>query len=601
MPGVEHLPPQDLGDFFVDRYEVTNRAYKRFVEAGGYEKPDYWKEPFVENGRTLTFAEAMARFRDKTQRPGPATWEVGDYPEGQGDHPVTGVSWYEAAAYAAFAGKRLPSVYHWDRVALTWASGDIVPLSNLAGTGLVPTGRTAAMNRYGTYDLAGNAREWCANASSRGGRFILGGGWNDPPYAFNDAYAQSAWDRSETNGFRCIQYPDASTPDASLEAEVPFPFRDFRSEPGVSDETFALFLNQYRYDDSRSTPQVEETREEEDYTRQKVAFDAAYGGERMAAYLFLPKNGSPPFQTVVLFPGSGAIHTRSSASLTPGLFLFLLKSGRALLYPVYKSTFERGDGLASDYPDETSNWKDHVVMWGKDLRRSIDYLETRPDVDAARLAYMGYSWGAAMGPIMMAVEPRFKAGIVVVAGLNFQHSLPEVDEVHYAPRVKIPVLMLNGKYDFFFPYETSQRPLLRAAGHAARAQEARRARDQPLLPEDRPRAGVARLAGRAPRTRGSPTLIGRTLQSCGSGFSSSRPWSQTARLPSGVGSSSRTHDSRNRARRSASPSRSPSSGVQATRITSPRRRMRNVAPSSSTWMGVSAKTSIGPPSSSTST
>jgi dienelactone hydrolase len=464
MPGVEHLPPRTPGDFFVDRFEVTNREYERFVEAGGYERPDYWKEPFVENGRTLTFAEAMARFRDRTQRPGPSTWEVGDPPEGQGDHAVTGVSWYEAAAYAEFAGKRLPSIYHWDRVALTWASGDIVPLSNLGGSRLERAGARAGMNRYGTYDLAGNAREWCANASSRGGRFILGGGWNDPAYAFNDAYAQSPWDRSETNGFRCIRPADGSAADANLEAEVPLPFRDFRSEPGVSDETFALFLSQYRYDDKSLHAQVEETREEEDYTRQKVAFDAAYGGERMTAYLFLPKKGSPPFQTVVLFPGSGAIHTRSSASLNPGMSLFVLKGGRALLQPVYKSTYERGDGLASDYPDETSGWRDHVVMWGKDVRRSIDYLQTRPDVDGERLAYMGISWGAAMGPIMMAVEPRLKTGVVVVAGLNFQRALPEVDEVHYAPRVKIPVLMLNGKYDFFFPYETSQVPFFELLG-----------------------------------------------------------------------------------------------------------------------------------------
>jgi dienelactone hydrolase len=466
MPGVEDLPSKELGDFSVDRYEVTNRAYRRFVEAGGYQKPDYWKEPFVEDGRTLTFAEAMARFRDKTRRPGPATWEVGDYPEGQADHPVTGVSWYEASAYATFAGQRLPSVYHWDRVALTWASGEIVPLSNLSGSGLVRTGGIAAMNRFGAYDLAGNAREWCANPSSRGGRFILGGGWNDPPYAFNDAYAQSPWDRSETNGFRCIQPADTSAPDARLEATIPLPFRDFKSEPRVSDETFALFLNQYRYDATPLHATVEETLEEEDYRRERISFDAAYGGERMTAYLFLPRKGRPPFQTVVLFPGSGAIHTRSSASLAPGGFLFLLKSGRALFQPVYKSTYERGDGLASDYPAETSSWRDHVVMWGKDLRRSIDYLETRPDIDADRPAYLGYSWGAAMGPIMMAVEPRLKVGIVVVAGLNFQRALREVDEVHYAPRVKIPVLMLNGKYDFFFPYETSQLPFFELLGTA---------------------------------------------------------------------------------------------------------------------------------------
>jgi poly(3-hydroxybutyrate) depolymerase len=134
------------------------------------------------------------------------------------------------------------------------------------------------------------------------------------------------------------------------------------------------------------------------------------------------------------------------------------------MFPIYKSTYERGDGLVSDYPDETANWRDHVIMWGKDLRRSVDYLESRDDIDRDRLAFQGLSWGAAMAPIMMAVEPRIKAGIVVVAGLNFQTSLPEVDQPNYITRVTVPVLMLNGKYDFFFPYETSQVPYFELLG-----------------------------------------------------------------------------------------------------------------------------------------
>ena len=51
-----------------------------------------------------------------------------------------------------------------------------------------------------------------------------------------------------------------------------------------------------------------------------------------------------------------------------------------------------------------------------------------------------------------------------MAGFEFQRALPEVDALHYAPRVRIPVLMLNGKYDFFFPYETAQLPYLELLG-----------------------------------------------------------------------------------------------------------------------------------------
>jgi dienelactone hydrolase len=464
FPGIENMPPQQLGDFFIDRHEVTQREFKRFVDAGGYSRPEFWRAPFVDGGRTLPFGEAMARFVDRTGLPGPATWEVSDYPEGRDDDPVTGVSWFEAAAYAAFAGKRLPTIYHWDHVAFTWGSGNIVPASNLGGDGARPVASGAARNRFGTEDLGGNAREWCANGDSRGGRFILGGGWDDPAYAFNDAFAQSPWDRSQTNGFRCIREVATSRVDPALEATIELPFRDFRSEPRVSDETFAQYLTQFRYDATPLRAEIEERLEKEDYIRERISFDAAYGGERMTAYLFLPKHGTPPYQTVVMFPGSGAIHTRSSADVAPGRGSFAPKGGRALLLPVYKSTYERGDGLVSDYPDTSNNWKDHILMWGKDFRRSIDYVETREDLDSGRIAYLGLSWGSAMAPFMIAIEPRVKAGVLVVAGLNFQKALPEVDEVAYTMRVKVPILMLNGKYDFFFPYDTSQLPFFELLG-----------------------------------------------------------------------------------------------------------------------------------------
>jgi dienelactone hydrolase len=472
MPGLEQHPFVPVGDFLMDRFEVTNREYQRFVDAGGYQNRAYWKYPFRKDNRELTWEEAMALFVDKTGQPGPSTWEVGDSPEGQAAYPVTGVSWYEANAYAEFVGKSLPTVYHWDRVAFTWASPAIVPLSNLTAKGLLPAGTSNSMNRFGIFDLAGNVREWCVNQSSRGGRFILGGGWNDPAYAFNDAYAQSAFDRSATNGFRCIRYLEAEANHADLEQTINLPFRDFMTEKPVSDATFELFLRQYAYDKIPLNAAIESEQDSDDWIRQKIIFDAAYGTERMLAYLFLPKTAKPPFQTVIYFPGSGAIHTRSSESLSPGSRDFILKSGRALMYPIYKSTYERGDALRSDYPNESNFWKEHVIMWTKDFSRAIDYLETREDIDADKLVYYGASWGGAMGGISPAVEKRIKGSVLLVAGLLFQPALPEVEPVNFLPRITMPVLMLNGKYDFFFPYETSQRPFFEIAWNAREGQKA---------------------------------------------------------------------------------------------------------------------------------
>ena len=103
-------------------------------------------------------------------------------------------------------------------------------------------------------------------------------------------------------------------------------------------------------------------------------------------------------------------------------------------------------------------------MWIKDMSRSIDYLETRSDIDADKLAFAGYSWGGSMGAFVPAIEPRIKASILTVAGICFQPCFPEVDQVNYLPRIKSPVLMLNGRYDFFFPYETSQLPFYTLLG-----------------------------------------------------------------------------------------------------------------------------------------
>ena len=106
-------------------------------------------------------------------------------------------------------------------------------------------------------------------------------------------------------------------------------------------------------------------------------------------------------------------------------------------------------------------------MWSKDLRRSIDYLETRDDIDTDRLAYYGVSWGGRIAPIMLVLENRFNTAILYVAGLRFQRSRPEADPFNFLPRVTLPVLMLNGKNDFYFPIETSQEPFFELLGTPA--------------------------------------------------------------------------------------------------------------------------------------
>ena len=379
LVGTDGSQPLALRDWKMDRYETSNREFRAFIEAGGYRDSTWWLEPVRENGRTLSRAEAMARFVDQTGRPGPSTWVAGDYPAGQGDMPVGGVSWYEAAAYAKWKGKSLPTIYHWASAANVRFSRGVVPESNLEGTGPWAVGKPRAVSLSGVSDLAGNVREWNQNEGGRELRFILGGGWSDPTYAFVDAYAQPPMDRSAINGIRLVRYDPADTNVAVASRPIPRAFTDWFKVPSVSDAVFQGFRTQFDYDPLPLEARVERTDStSEEWTAEFVSFTAAYGKERMQAWVFLPKHGTPPYQTVVYFPGSGAINTHTSAERRDMAGSFVVKSGRAFVLPIYKSTYERTDSITSDIPNQSIFWRDHVVMWAKDFRRALDYLSSRP-------------------------------------------------------------------------------------------------------------------------------------------------------------------------------------------------------------------------------
>jgi eukaryotic-like serine/threonine-protein kinase len=467
IPGLDHLPAVNLADYWIDQHEVSNRDFKKFVDDGGYRRKELWQEPFVRDGQSIGFDAAMTLLVDTTGKPGPATWEQGVYPAGQADYPVTGVSWYEAAAYARWAGKSLPTIYHWSRVADQRLSGEVVPAGNFSGKALLPVAQAGGITRGGVVGMPGNVKEWCLNPAGAK-RYILGGAYNEPVYMFTDADAQSPFARSTTYGFRCIKTDRAEDLFATLTAEAALPSRDLRNVAPVSDEVFRVWRSVYSFDHGNLDATVDAVDDaSSEWRLEKVSYAAAYGGERIPALLLLPKKATAPFQTLIFFPGSGTISRRTAPGDAEIAGLnFIMRSGRALLYPVYKSTHQRGDVITNDYPSKTAVWRDHMVMWSKDVGRSIDYLHSRPDIDRDRIGYMGYSWGAGMAPLFMAVEPRLSLALLNVGGFYLQEAMPEADPVNFASRVTIPVLMLNGRFDFFFPTETSQEPMFELLGTA---------------------------------------------------------------------------------------------------------------------------------------
>ncbi len=446
------LPP-----FFIDRFEVTNREYQEFVDKGGYETQSYWKQPFVQEGRELSWRDAMALFRDSTGRAGPSTWSGGHYPADRADYPVTGVSWFEAAAYAEFAGKSLPVLAQFAKATPNDVDKFILPVSNDSQE-TAPVGKFQSLGPYGTYDLVGNAREWSWNEVGTGLRLLQG--------RLPNSYAPemlSPFDRSALNGLRCV-VNEGALPEDALKPVKPL-LRDFSKAVPANDEVFRAYRAMYAYDKTPLDAKVEALADDsEHWSRQRITFNTAYDKTRMAAYLFLPKRIRPPYQVVAFFPSARVNRLPSSNELGDLTFMdFVVDSGRAVIYPIYQFLYERQAGEPPD-PGPTLE-RETVIQWSKDLGRSLDYLATRDDIDMSRVGYLGVSQGAADGVILAAIEERFKAVVLLDGGFfRFDNPPPGLDPVDFAVHLKKPVLMVNGRYDWTFPLEGSQNPMFDRLG-----------------------------------------------------------------------------------------------------------------------------------------
>ena len=200
--------------FLMDRHEVTNAEYLRFMGDGGYQDPALWPDTMRIDGRPLPREEALQRFVDRTGIQGPRGWSGGIHPEGRAEHPVVGVSWYEATAYLRWAGKQLPTLAQWHRAALG-EDGRLFPWgddqtgiewrANFSLVGTEPVGSfPGGSSPYGVADLAGNVREWLRGEPG-GLKPVVGGSWLDPTYMFEQTESFDPDFTNDAIGFRGVR------------------------------------------------------------------------------------------------------------------------------------------------------------------------------------------------------------------------------------------------------------------------------------------------------------------------------------------------------------------------------------------------------------
>jgi formylglycine-generating enzyme required for sulfatase activity len=185
--------------FFIDQYEVTCEEYARFVKATG--------------------------------RTPPLGWRNGQYPAGAAQQPVTGVNWDDANAYAAWAGKRLPTEEEWEFAArgtdgrlYPWGKEWKVGMANASGAsggGIADVGTFKGLSPSGAYDMVGNAWEWTASdlkpypggqlsePELAGLKVIRGGYWGSritkATTTFRRGWPANGGDDYTNTGFRCVR------------------------------------------------------------------------------------------------------------------------------------------------------------------------------------------------------------------------------------------------------------------------------------------------------------------------------------------------------------------------------------------------------------
>ncbi|MGH7548140.1 MAG: SUMF1/EgtB/PvdO family nonheme iron enzyme, partial [Gemmatimonadales bacterium] len=501
-----------LDDYFIDRYEVSNEQYKAFVTAGGYQRPEYWRA-------RLATAPA-GRLADRTGMPGPRGWAGQDYPAGRGRYPVTDVSWDEAAAYCAFARKSLPTVFQWEKAArngltasgegvmMPWGravSGEPTGLrANFGSTGPAPVDAYPfGISPFGAHNLAGNVKEWTANPLGAG-YGVTGGSWADPIYLYSAYGAVAPTASAPTLGFRCARVRTAAGGDQGglrIRPERRTP----RYNP-VAAAAFPALLAHYRYDRRPMDTQVAETVETPDWVREKIRL-VAVEGDTALVYLYLPRLAAKPLQTMVYVASSGAFfQIRTVPEEVEWVVGPNIRAGRAVLAVVFRGMAERGFGPGWNPPPSNSvRFRDLMVLHATEMRRAIDYLATRDDIDLRRLAYVAVSWGAGSRLPLAAVDDRFRAVILVGGGIDerLQPTLPEAANYNFAPFIRAPKLLLNGRDDEEHPWFTRALPLwvllrepkklvlVEGAGHVppleARVPAINEFLDQTLGPVARPR------------------------------------------------------------------------------------------------------------------
>jgi DNA-binding winged helix-turn-helix (wHTH) protein len=473
VPLLGYYRDEDLGDFFIGRTEVSNREYAEFVDAGGYDNYEYWQH-LEDADAGLTFAVFRERFVDSTGHPGPAPWVNGGYPNGGERLPVTGVSWYEAMAFAKFRGMKLPTARLWARAALGINEGrwplapHLLSVARINSAAPGPVDDDIAMSTWGAINMIGNVQEWTTTRNGDA-RLTLGTSFAGPQWQYAMSTTSLPEVRLPDQGFRLALYgDDVADPEPSMSGRVP-------DVPEATPEELAQYRAEYAYEAGAVTARAvskEFSVDDHDWIRERYVFESNVLTEPLPVLVFRPRESAEPLQPVIFLPPGDSYQgsfPSDDIDITRYGIDFVVRNGRALVWPIIAGTHERPRPRDRPTPAQLiERWRDLKRVRRQEIGAVIDFLEFNDDFDGNRVALLAASFGATfVSPHVLMAEERIRTGVMMSATLAQIDTKRFPDIVNpntYWPHVTQPILLLNGRYDISTHLVESRVALLESVG-----------------------------------------------------------------------------------------------------------------------------------------
>jgi dienelactone hydrolase len=329
---------------------------------------------------------------------------------------------------------------------------------NRAGKGTMPVDTMPfGASPWGAHHMAGNVSEWCRNPHPPG-YAARGGAWKDAVYAFGQTAAYPGFYSAPTLGFRCASGGGGDEGDFALSPSGFVPVY----KP-VDDRTFAELRRRYEYKRESLDARVVESVETPDWTREKITYVVA--GKTVPAYLYLPKGFRRPLQVIHYAPAGDV--TGGYRTLPHSIevqFAPLIRAGRAVFAVEMEGFLGRPWRPGWVTPDRAQEeYADYNVSRVTEMRRGIDYLETRQDLDRSRIALVGVSAGGGPGVFVTALEWRYRSVVFAGTGISMreQRFAAAANRTNFVSRISAPKMMLHGRYDEDTSLKSEAEPMFR--------------------------------------------------------------------------------------------------------------------------------------------